>query len=289
MADREFQILGASGLVGHALLKRLADEPVKVIAWSRTPPPGRGAANVVWQVTDPAARPALARGSTCISLIPIRALPDYFPLLETAGLRRVVAVSSTSRYSKVSSSDPGERAVAAGIGECEAALEAWAGRHGIEWVILRPTLIYGNGNDKNICEIARLISRFGFFPLIGGARGRRQPVHADDVADACLRACEVPQAANHSYELSGAEILTYRDMVNRVFTALGKDSRFVSCPIWIFRLALGALKLLPRYRDWSIAMVERMNQDMVFDHADAARDLEFDPRPFRLERKDLPR
>jgi hypothetical protein len=48
------------------------------------------------------------------------------------------------------------------------------------------------------------------------------------------------------------------------------------------------LRHLPRYRLWSAAMVERMNRDLVFDHSDATRDLDFLPQPFQLTPEDLP-
>jgi len=49
------------------------------------------------------------------------------------------------------------------------------------------------------------------------------------------------------------------------------------------------MRLLPRYRHWSVAMAERMNSDLVFDHSDAERDFGFSPRPFWLSLEDLPR
>ncbi len=73
---------------------------------------------------------------------------------------------------------------------------AWAASHGVEWIILRPTLIYGLGRDKNIAEIARFVRRFGFSPLFGKAKGLRQPLHAQDVAGACIAALDAPDAAN---------------------------------------------------------------------------------------------
>ena len=68
---------------------------------------------------------------------------------------------------------------------------------------------------------------------------------------------------------------------------LGKVPRLVTIPRWLFRLAVTAVRLLPRYRQWTVEMAERMNRDLVFDHADAARDLGFSPRPFRLSLEDL--
>ncbi|MFM8898671.1 MAG: NAD-dependent epimerase/dehydratase family protein [Burkholderiales bacterium] len=155
-------------------------------------------------------------------------LPDYFPLIEASGARRVVALSSTSRFTKVGSGDTAENAIAAKLIDAEARVQAWAKRRGIEWVVLRPTLIYGQGRDKNISEMARFIRRFGFFPLLGSAQGLRQPIHAEDVAAACVAALQAPGAANRAYNLSGGESLAYREMVARVFAALGRSARLVT-------------------------------------------------------------
>jgi nucleoside-diphosphate-sugar epimerase len=215
-------------------------------------------------------------------------LPDYFGLIEAQGARRVVALSSTSLFVKDDSSDPGEQDIARRLAEGEHALRVWAEGRGVEWVIFRPTLIYGRGRDKNLSEIARFVRRCGFFPLLGGARGLRQPIHVNDVASACLAALNSPVAASHAYNISGGEVLAYREMVCRLFVALGKQPRLVAVPLWMFRAVVAVLRLVPRYRHWTVEMAERMNRDLVFDHAEAARDLGFSPRPFVLSPEDLP-
>jgi nucleoside-diphosphate-sugar epimerase len=223
-----------------------------------------------------------------ICLAPIWVLPDHFALLEAHGARRVVALSSTSRYTKQSSPDPHEQALSRRLAEGEAQFMAWAGARGVTWTILQPTLIYGLGRDRNIGAIAHFIRRFGFFPLCGPARGLRQPLHAEDVAAVCLAAIEAVTAANRTYTISGGEMLSYREMVDRVFAALGRRSRFLTIPPVLLRLALACWRVLPGEHTGSVAMAERMNQDLVFDHADAARDLGFAPRSFHPTREDLP-
>ncbi len=174
------------------------------------------------------------------------------------------------------------------LGEAESQMQAWARDHGVEWVVLRPTLIYGLGLDKNISEIARFISRFRFFPLLGKACGLRQPVHAADVAAACLGALQSPRAANRAYNISGAETLSYREMVVRIFVVLDRKTRLLTVPLWIFKWAITTVRLLPRCRHWSVGMAERMGRDLVFDHSDAQRDFDFRPRAFALSAEDLP-
>jgi nucleoside-diphosphate-sugar epimerase len=217
-----------------------------------------------------------------ICVAPIWVLPEHFALLEAQGVRRVVVLSSTSRFTKDDSPDLEEQAVAHRLAKAEARVRAWAENRGVEWVILRPTLIYGLGRDKNIAEIARFIRRFGFFPVFGKAEGLRQPIHAEDVAAACVAALQAPSAVNRAYNLSGGETLAYRDMVARVFAALACRPRLLPVPLPVFRLAVALMRCLPRYRHWSTAMAERMNRDLVFDHAEAARDLGFKPRAFML-------
>jgi nucleoside-diphosphate-sugar epimerase len=223
-----------------------------------------------------------------VCLAPIWVLPGYLPMIERCRPKRIVALSSTSIFTKQDSSDLAERETVARLEEGERQLIAWAESHDVEWVILRPTLIYGRGLDRNICEIARFIRRSGFFPLFGKALGLRQPVHVDDVAAACYSALRSRQARNHAYSLSGETQLTYRGMVGQVFGVLGRRKRFVQIPMPMFRAALACLRLLPRFRKWSPAMAERMNRDMVFDHFDASRDLGFSPRPFLLDEGDMP-
>ncbi len=275
-------VLGGNSLVGSCLLDLLQD--------------GHWQVTMLGRITGLALAQALARAHSgsdpvvalWISVAPIWVLPAYFDLLQARGARRVVLLSSTSRFTKGDSSDMQEQQMASGLAAAEAQVQAWAGRCGIEWVILRPTLIYGLGRDKNIAEIARFIQRFGVFPLFGPALGLRQPVHAQDLARACLAALQTRAAANQAYNISGGETLSYRDMVARVFLGLGAPVRMLPVPRWTFRLALSVLRRLPRYRDWSVAMAERMNRDLVFDHLSATRDLGFAPRPFLIGPGDLP-
>lgn len=281
-------ILGATSMVGQVLLPLLDTGEARIIAYSRRSRRA-GAGRIEYRCLD-GARGEVFSGEveSWICLAPIWVLPGYLPMIEHCRPKRVVALSSTSVFTKQDSSDPAERETVARLEDGERQLIAWAETHGVEWVILRPTLIYGRGLDRNICEIARFIRRFGFFPLFGKALGLRQPVHVDDVAAACISALRSRQARNHAYNLSGETRLTYRDMVGQVFAALGRPERFVRIPLPMFRVALASLRLVPRFGKWSPAMAERMNRDMVFDHSGASSDLGFSPRPFRLDKSDVP-
>ncbi len=285
-------VLGATSFVGVSLLQRLANQGQSVVAFSRREGESTkydSASHIQWQKLS-LPHPGLAENNIhgWICLAPIAILPDYFSLLEAYGAKRVVVLSSTSRFTKNNSSDSNEQRLAVHLAEAEARVEAWAESRGIEWIILRPTLIYGLGRDRNISEIARIIRRFGLFPLFNQALGLRQPVHTQDVANACWLALQASASVNRAYNISGAEIITYREMVSRIFIALDKRIRLLSIPFWLFNVVVNILRCLPRYRKWSCAMVERMNYDMVFDYSDAERDFGFKPRSFKLDAEDIP-
>src|SRR3569623_353339 len=144
------------------------------------------------------------------------------------------------------------------------------------------------GKRKKYCRKCIVHSSFKFFRLFEQAKGLRQPVHAADVAAACISALESKSKNSRAYNLSGGETLSYREIVGRVFSALGRRPTFIPIPLPIFWLAANCLRVLPRYRHWSVAMAERMNQDLVFDQQEATNDLDFRPRPFQLDAEDMP-
>lgn len=289
--ERRVGVLGATSLLGEALLSLLAEKGWYIAAYSRSRiktsnddiqwrPLDNGFRNSSLDISCHNQSAELQHIPHWVSLAPIWVLPNYFDLLISNGVRRVVVLSSTSRFTKNYSSDVQEQSVAKRLAESERIFINWANQRGLEWSILRPTLVYGGARDKNISEIARFIRRFGFFPLLGESNGLRQPVHADDVAAACVSALEAKNLSGRAYNLSGGETLTYREMVRRVFFALGRSPRLVTVPSWAFHSAVICLRCFPRYRYWTFAMAERMNQDLVFDHEEAARDLGFSPRAF---------
>jgi nucleoside-diphosphate-sugar epimerase len=291
MSERHVGLLGATSLIGECLLKQLIQNDWRITAFSRRPIT-QNHPQITWQLLDTTNQLRVDAEINTISdwicAAPIWIIPEQFDLLSAYGARRIVVLSSTSRFTKNTSSDPSERKIAQQLIEGEDFLQTWAAKHGVKWIILRPTLVYGLGQDKNIAEIARFIRRFGFFPLLGSAKGLRQPVHVEDVASACYAALDTLNLTNRSYNLTGTETLPYREMIKRVFEALNHPPRMLTIPLWLFQIAAWGLSWLPRYRDWTSAMAERMNQDLTFDCSDAKRDLNFSPRSFKLTAEDLP-
>jgi nucleoside-diphosphate-sugar epimerase len=181
-------------------------------------------------------------------------------------------------FSKVDSSDEAERAEIADLINAEREIIASCTGAGVEWTILRPTLIYMEGRDKNITEIAKLIKRIGFMPLYGAASGLRQPVHAEDVAVGAIAAAKAPKAANMAYATTGLETITYRELAGRVFDGLARKRRLVPLPPIIWKSAFALAR--PIYPWVKPAMGERMLKDLAFDSSTAVADFGWSARDF---------
>ncbi|MCF8055221.1 MAG: NAD-dependent epimerase/dehydratase family protein [Desulfocapsa sp.] len=280
MTDKRVGLIGASSFVGEQLRLFLETRGYQVVAFSRQGGEGTLPLRQAGEdVVDPI--------RTWFYLAPIWTLPEHFHLFEIHGAQRLIALSSTSRFSKKASPSSSDRVLASRLIEGEEQGMKWAGLHGCSLVIFQPTLIYGLGKDKNVTEIAGLIQRLGFFPILGAGTGLRQPVHVDDVVSACIAALQVPDGTRQAYVLSGDEVLSYRLMVERIFTGLGRKPRFVRCPLLLFSLVVWLLNLVPFVSAPTTEMAVRMNKDQNFDHDKATADLGFTPRPFNPERSDL--
>lgn len=277
-------VTGATSIIGRFLLPRLVNAGYQVHAISRNcrQNPSETDKKVFWHPVDIAHPEQLPRldAQALIHLAPLWLLPPLLPVLNSLQIKRVIGFGSTSLFSKASSTDTGEQQLVARFVAAEEAITHLSSTLEMNWTVFRPTLVYDCVHDKNIAVIARFIQHYGFFPLLGEASGLRQPVHADDLAEACIMALNPPVTFRKAYNVSGGETLSYHQMVERIFNSLGKSARFLIIPAWLFRGAIRVIMLLPGKRNMTPEMAMRMNVDLCFDHADATKDFGFSPKPF---------
>lgn len=276
-------VTGATSQIGRFLLPRLRANDFDVVAVSRRPLSAAMAlaGDGRWleaDVLDPAF--AWPEADVLVHLAPLRVLPGILPGFFSAGGCRVICFGTTSRYSKAASVDGREQKFANSQIAAEGKIAVVCSEAGAAWTLFRPTLIYGCGMDRNVTLISRIVRRFGVFPLFGKAQGLRQPVHADDLAAACVKVIDERRSFGKAYDLVGGETLSYRAMVERIFAVQGKAPMFVSIPLGLFRVLMAVVALLPRFKDFNAEMARRMNEDLVFDSSEAARDFGYSPRSF---------
>lgn len=279
-------VFGATSLVGRHLAKRLADSGFEGLCLSRgiEPPPYEMPPGFSWNTVSEKEKLLIPSNATLFSLTPLSALPALFTRI--TGGTRLIALSSSSLLYGAQSSNLDERSSSRAQGLAEERVLALCSQRGMVWTIFRPALIYDPGRDRNISRIAAFIRRFGFFPIVWPGAGRRQPIHADDVAQAMVAASGASRARNMLFDLPGGEILTYREMVRKIFEAQGKRPVLIYLPLSLARAAFYLWQKLTGEK-YSSASLERMNMALTLDPVPVRDILELESRPFRPEFPDL--
>ena len=270
-------VIGGTGVVGSYIVEHLMRRGERPFALSRSTRDTPGVEWIRGDMTEPDTLnlPAIA---TLYCTADAVLLANILPQLFSPSLKRLVVFTSTSVMTKQDTEIAAERESLRKLAEAEQRIAAACEQHGVGWTILRPTLIYKEGRDTNITPLSRLISRFGFMPLVGGGPGLRQPVHAEDLAIGAIAAAASPAAINKIYSLPGGETISYREMIGRIFDGLRLPRRMIPVPPALWRIAFALAH--PLFPGANVAMGIRMMKDMTFDATPATQDFGWNPRPF---------
>jgi len=134
-----------------------------------------------------------------------------------AGVRRIVHISITG----AAEDSPLPYFRGKGVVEREIA------RSSLSYLILRPTLIFGN-EDVLVNNIAWLVRHFPLFAIPGRGDYRVQPVFVADLAE--LAVSDASGGDNRVIDAVGPEIFTFRDFVRTIARALGRSTLLISFP-----------------------------------------------------------
>lgn len=285
-ANKTIMVTGAASQVGIGVIGRLLAQGAKVIALRHKTEVYFDHPNLVWLPIELKSDTVDLKDYKADALIHCAPLWLLDPLLTpvfNAKVKRVIAFSSTSVFVKLYSSNKNERQLVEKLEKAELNLADRCRKSGGSFTILRPTMIYGLGLDENVTKVAEIAQRYHFFPLYPPAKGRRQPVHADDLAQLALNNLDNAKTFNKSYNIGGGEVLTYQAMVEKIFGAMGQTPRTV-----MFKYLPEVLDILGK---WLLGgkvngeMARRMNEDMLFLDSAKHRDFSFKFRDFLVRGK----
>jgi nucleoside-diphosphate-sugar epimerase len=117
--------------------------------------------------------------------------------------------------------------------------------------------------------------------MFGPGTNLWQPVYHEDCARGVLEALKRPDAVHESYDLPGAEPLTYLDLVRTAAAAVKREPRVVRLPVEPVRRTLVAAERLRLPLPIDSGQVTRLREDKAYPYEDARQDLGYAPRPFR--------
>lgn len=234
-------VVGATGFVGSHVVPHLAEAGHRVIAISR-----EGARREGWTDRVEARRAdvdtgvgveaALEGADAVVHLVAIpretggrrfeetnvRGTGRVVIAAEHAGVRRIVHLSALGvidnpKLAYLHSKWRGEQLVR------ESALE---------WVVLRPSLLFGRGDG--FFSLVKTTLKWwspGIVAIPGSGDARFQPLAAADLAIAVEKSLVEPERAGQIYELGGPEHLTYREIVDEVMSVTGMRRLKLGMPI----------------------------------------------------------
>lgn len=245
-------VTGAAGLTGAAVVRGLRDRGDEVVAIVRRASlltTGGGSALADCLDVDAMAR--AVRG--CDALIHVAGIHlghaiARIPTLKTVSV--VLAVSTAGIYSR-------HRRSVATYRDNEAAVMAARP----DSIIVRPTMIYGSGRDRNVSKVIRFIDRYGFLPVVGGGLARIQPIHFEDLAANIVGLLRFN--APGTFDAGGPEPISQRDAARVIFDATGRTPRFIPVPRWVAFAGARGIDALGGRR-W-VERVSRMEEERVVD------------------------
>ena len=187
-----------------------------------------------------------------------------------AGVKRGIFISTTAIFTQLNAGSKSIRLAA------EEAIQA----SGLDYTILRPTMIYGSPRDRNMWRLIRLLRITPVMPIFGDGESLQQPIFVDDVAGAVLLALQNNITIGKSYNIAGKAPLTYNQVIDTVASALGKRVWKLHLPFMpIVRMLLFTERIKLRL-PIKAEQVLRLNENKAFSYEEAQRDFGFSPRSF---------
>ncbi len=153
----------------------------------------------------------------------------------------------------------------------------------IAMTILRPTMIYGDLQDKNVSVFIKMVDKLRFFPTVNGARYDLQPVWCKDLGDAyydVMQNWETTQ--NKEYILSGKEPIQLRRMFEVMAKQLGVKNVFISCPYPIAYAGACVIYFLTFKKIDYREKVQRLVEPRAYSHGKATKDFGYNPVSFEV-------
>jgi len=262
-SPRRVLITGGTGFVGRHLVPRLLGRGHHVRVLSRnpagaSPPFGPNVDTRQGDVTDAASLDKVAdECDIVVHLVPPvigspgrRHSGSYSPgtenvlrAAESAGVRRFVYVSALG-------ADPSSD----GYLRTKFYAEGEVLQSGIEYVVFRPSIIYGPA-DHFTTAFVRLLRGSPVVPIPGRDSLVTEPVSIEDAADALSQAVERADLANHTYELVGPQRLPLPRILRILARRLGVGCQIFNLPRWAHQPVFRFLESRAGLEEEALAML----------------------------------
>jgi uncharacterized protein YbjT (DUF2867 family) len=134
--------------------------------------------------------------------------------------------------------------------------------------ILRAAIIIGSGS-ASYEMVNHLVRRIPFFLVPSWAKTKCQPIGLRDVIKSLVGVLELPETAGRTFDIGGADILTYEEMLKTHAEVLGKKKLFLPSPIsniGLYSYVTSLLTPVPAAITW--CLMESVTHDVVCQEND---------------------
>lgn len=248
-------VTGGTGFVGTSLCAELASRGHDVTAMARTPGSadfgGADVATVAGDVTRPDSMEGAFEGrDAVVNLVALSPLyrPDggnqrHFEV-HLGGTENVLEAAREHDVGKIVQmsgvhADPNaDTAYLRAKGRAEEEVRDSE----LDWVILRPTVLFGE--DCEIVDFVKLVTTPYVTGLPGGGRQRFQLIWVEDLAPMLADCVDDDSHVGETYELGGPEVLTLKQVTERIYAAEGKPVTVIPVPLAMADVGLTTLGAL---------------------------------------------
>lgn len=189
-------------------------------------------------------------------------------------VQRIILVHTTGIYSKFKSASFEYKTIETRVNSMIEDAD-----YKIDLTILRPTMIFGYANDRNMIKFIKLVDKLPIVPVVDGGRGLLQPVHGRDLGKAYYQVLVSVNLAS-DYILSGERALSMFELFKLISQYLGKQKTIISVPKQVAVLSAQVLRLISLNRVDYVERVQRMSEDRNFSHELATKDFQYSPSSF---------
>lgn len=169
--------------------------------------------------------------------------------------------------------------------QAEKALIDLASQSSMTWTILRPTLVYGQGNPGNMERLVKLVSRGLPLPF-GLVKNRRSFVYVGNLVEAIATCVTHPNAKNQIFLVTDGQDLSTPELIRKIAHHLGRPCHLLPVPPSLLRLAgdLGdtAEHLLKRPIPLNSSAIDRLLGSLPVDSRHIQTTLNWQP-PYTID------
>ena len=109
--------------------------------------------------------------------------------------------------------------------------------------ILRPSVVY-SVDDNFTTNFMTLLNRMPMFPIYYGGRTKFAPIHCSDLTDMIYHVIS-KNIYSKIIECIGPEIISFKELLERLLLLVGKKKILIPCPLSIAKLSASLFEMLP--------------------------------------------